>query len=66
MKINTAKLELLTAQRGMTFTQLAEKADVSRQTLSTIKGRRTCTGPTAQKIARALGIDPADLIEQEV
>ena len=63
MKINTAKLELLTAQRGMNYGHLAEKADVSRQTLSTIKSRGTCAPITAHKLAQALEISVEQLVE---
>jgi len=66
MRINTAKIELLMAQQGINFSQLAQKADVSRQTLSTIRGRKTCTAPVALKLATALNIPAEEIIEKEV
>lgn len=65
MKINGTKLELLTAQRGLTFLSLAKKAGVSRQTVSATKMRGTCAPETLVKLAAALDIDPADIIEKE-
>lgn len=65
MNINTVKLELLTVQQGLNFSQLAEKADVSKQTISTIKGRRTCAATTACKLAKALSVDVMELIDTE-
>lgn len=63
MKINIAKLELLMVKRGMNFGQLASKADISRQTLSTIRGRRSCAASTAIKLATALDVEATTFIE---
>lgn len=65
MKINSTKLELLTAQKGLTLGQLAELSGITRQSISTIKLRGTCMAKTLVKLASALGIDPADLIAEE-
>lgn len=64
MKINSTKLELLTAKRGLTFSGLAEKSGVSRQSISTVKTRGTCRPSTLVKLASALNIDPAEIIEK--
>lgn len=66
MKISRQKIELLQAEKGLTATTLAERSGVSRQNISTLKGRGTCQPWTAQKIALALGVDVVDLIESEV
>lgn len=58
-------LELMAARKGMKLSQLADKAGMCRQNLSTIKSRRTCTALTACKIADALGVDVTEIIEQE-
>lgn len=58
-------LELMAARKGMKLSQLADKAGMCRQNLSTIKSRRTCTTLTACKIADALGVDVTEIIEQE-
>ena len=65
MKISRMKLELVQADRGMTAGQIAEKARVSRQNISTIKGRGTCAPATAAKLAKALGCDIKEIIGEE-
>lgn len=62
LKVN---LEIMAARKGMKMGQLADKAGLCRQNLSTIKNRGTCTALTACKIAAALGVDVAEIIEQE-
>lgn len=58
-------LEIMAARKGMKMSQLADKACIHRQNLSTIKNRGTCTALTAVKIAAALGVDVTEIIEQE-
>lgn len=65
MKISRKKIEVLQAQHGYNYSQLAEVVGVSRQNLSAILGRGTCRPDTAGKIAHALGVDPADIIKEE-
>jgi len=62
MKIDVATMELSAAQQGLNLSQLACKACVARQTLSTIKGRGTCTAATLQKLASALDMDAHELL----
>lgn len=65
MRINTIKLQLMMGKCGFTSAALADRAGMCRQNFSTIKHRGTCTPITLQKIADALGCDPAELIEKE-
>lgn len=65
MRISKEKIELLQAQKGIAQAKLAELSGISRQNLSTVKLRGTCRPETAGKLARALGVDPADIIESE-
>lgn len=58
-------IEIMAARKGMKMGQLADKAGMCRQNLSTIKNRGTCTALTACKIAAALGVDVTEIIEQE-
>lgn len=58
-------LELMAARKGMKLSQLADKAGMCRQNLSTIKSRRTCAALTACKIVAALGVDVTEIIEKE-
>ncbi len=62
LKVN---LEIMAARKGMKLDQLADKAGMCRQNLSTIKQRGTCTALTACKIAAALGVDVTEIIEEE-
>lgn len=66
MKISRAKIELLQAKAGMTAVQLAKSSGISRQNISTIKGRGTCSPPTAAKLARGLGVSITEILESEV
>lgn len=63
MRIDSTKLELLTGQQGLTFSELAKLAGMCRQNISTIKSRGTCTAKTACKLAAALGVDVEELLE---
>lgn len=56
-------LEIMAARKGLKLCQLAEKAGLRRQNLSTIKRRGTCNAMTAIKIADALGVDVTEIIE---
>ena len=58
-------IEIMAARKGMKIGQLADKAGMCRQNLSTIKNRGTCTALTACKIAAALGVDVTEIVEQE-
>lgn len=57
-------LELLAASKGLKMSELAEKSGLCRQNLSTIKKRGTCSALTAVKIAAALGVDVAEIIDE--
>lgn len=65
MKISVQKLELLQAQHNLTAKVLAERSGISRQNISTVKGRGTCNPLTLAKLAAGLGIDPSELIAKE-
>lgn len=66
MKISRAKIELLQAKAGMTAVQLAKNSGISRQNISTIKGRGTCAPTTAAKLAHGLGVSITEILESEV
>lgn len=65
MKISVQKLELLQAQHNLTAKVLAERSGISRQNISTVKGRGTCNPLTLAKLAAGLGVDPSELIAKE-
>lgn len=64
MKINLRNLELFLAQNQMTASELSERSGVCKQSISIIRYRGTCQPVTLAKIAKGLGVDPADLIEK--
>ena len=65
MKINVSKIKLLLATQELTRSELANRSGISRQSISTILGRETCEPKTAGKIAKALGVDAAEIIKEE-
>lgn len=65
MRIDTKKVALLLAEQSITKTVLAERCGISRQNISTILTRGTCEPKTAGKLAKGLGIDPAEIVKEE-
>ncbi len=65
MKINTKKIALILADRELTRAALAEMCGISRQNISTILTRGTCEPKTVGKLAKGLGIVPAEIIKEE-
>lgn len=63
MKISRQKLELCQARAGMSAARLAEVSGVSRQQISTIKGRESCNPITAAKLAKGLGVELEAILE---
>lgn len=63
MKISVQKLSVETARKCWNSKVLREKAEISTQTLQNIKRGKEVLPSTAGKIARALGVDVADLLE---
>lgn len=65
MKINTNKVLLILAEKGMTRSELATVSGICRQNISTILNRGTCSPVTAGKIAKGLGIPVAEIMKEE-
>jgi DNA-binding Xre family transcriptional regulator len=65
MKVNRQKLELAMARACMESAGLAEAAQMPRPSLNNAISGKSIRPATLGKIARALGVDPADLIEEE-
>lgn len=63
MRIDRIKLVTELAKRDMTQKRLAELSGVSRQTINNIRGGKSCTDEVGQKIAKALGVDIAKIME---
>lgn len=64
MKIDVQKLEYLRMLKMWTQQELADTAGISRATVSAIVFRGTCSKPTLFKLAKALEVDPVDLLQQ--
>lgn len=65
MRINAHSVRIMLARREMTSAELASKAGLCKQAISTIMTRGTCEPKTLGKIARALEVDVEDLIAKE-
>ena len=61
MELNTDKIKKELTRLGKTQTWLADQADMSRQLLSYVLINKALSG--AEKIGRALDIEPRDLIK---
>lgn len=65
MNINTAMLENILAERGMTKSDLAKASGVCRQSISVIIRRGSCAPKTAGKLAVGLGVSVMDIQREE-
>ena len=63
MRIDRVKLVSELARQDMTQKALAEKSGVSRATINYIRGGKSCTAEIGEKIAKALNVDIANLLE---
>ncbi len=63
MRIDRVKLVTELAKRDMTQKRLAELSGVSRATVTSIRGGKSCSDEVGQKIAKALGVDVTEIIE---
>ena len=65
MKISTKRIKAELANKKMACSALAEKCRMSRQNLSAVLKRGTCSAVTAGKIAEALEINAIEFIEDD-
>lgn len=65
MKIDSQKIAVILASKGMSKTQLAAQAGLSKQSVSTILTRGTCTTVSAGKLAKALCVEVVEIIKGE-
>lgn len=64
MRLDRVKLIAEMARRNITSRELAEKALVSRVTVSAMRCGKSVTENSARSVARALGVELAELLEQ--
>lgn len=63
MRLDKRKMLLHMANFSISQKQLAEKAGISRQTLSAVMNGRNCRPELLGKIAKALEVKPEEIIE---
>ncbi len=65
MKINDFKFQIALANSGLTITEAAGRAGISRQRYAMILNQKNVTPQSVGKIARSLGVDVTEIIETE-
>lgn len=65
MQISDKKVEIALANGCLTITQAAERAGVSRQRYNIILNQKHVTPRAAGVIAKGLGVDVTEIIEEE-
>ena len=63
MKLSTKQIEILLGRQEMTKTTLAARSGLQRQNIYAILKRGTCEPKTAARLAKGLGVDVADILE---
>lgn len=63
MRVNRVKLMAESARMEIRTKELAEKSGVSRATLSKMRGGKSCSVETVQRVARVLGVPVESLLE---
>lgn len=63
MRLDRVKLIAEMARQNTTSSELAEKALVSRVTVSAMRCGKSVTENSARSVARALGVDVSELLE---
>lgn len=64
MRISRKKLANAMIDLDLNVTRLAEMSGLTRCTISSIRGGKSCNETTAQKIADALGVKIEEIIEE--
>lgn len=65
MRIDSIKIKLLMAEQEISQTVLADRSGISRQHISTILNRGTCSTVSVGRIAKALGVDAREIIKED-
>lgn len=63
MRVSRDKIDIARANRCMTVSDLAEAYGVSRTRINMILNQREVTAICAGRLARALGVDVTEIIE---
>ena len=65
MTVDVVKLQILLGNKEWNYKTLSEKSRISRQTLSCINAGKSCTPIVVCKIAKALGIEVTEILQNE-
>ncbi|MGB4610359.1 MAG: helix-turn-helix transcriptional regulator [Saccharofermentanales bacterium] len=65
MKINVEYLKLLLAEQNLTQKRLSKLSGISRQSICNILAKGSCSPTSLIKIAKALDVEPQELIKTE-
>lgn len=63
MRVDRLKIIVEMARRGLRGVELAQLAGVSRATITAIRGGKSCSRESAERIAKALGVDVTEIME---
>lgn len=64
MRIDRIKLITEMARADMKIYELAARSELSRCTVIAVKGGKTCSAATAEKLAAGLGVPLSELLEK--
>ena len=65
MKLSREKIDVCRARKCYSVTALAESYGVSRARMNTILNQRNVTAECAGRLAKALGVDVMEILEEE-
>lgn len=65
MRLSKEKISFIMAEQDLYQKDLAARAKMSRGNLSTIINGKSCQPRTIYKIAKALGVDTMEILEDE-
>ncbi len=65
MRIDRVKLIAEMARQNLKVQELAERAAVSRVTITAMRGGKSCSYNSAQHVALALGVDVTEILEDK-
>ena len=64
MKVDGMKIKLILADMEISQTVLSERTGISKQNISLILSRGTCTITNAGKLAKALGVEVREIVKE--
>lgn len=65
MEISAKRIKRYMGANLWTQEQLAKAAGVSRATVNNALAKGACSNKTAEKLSKALGVDPVEIMEEE-